>query len=64
MRYVALEEAFSVPELEDRHPSPWRGFRFSQRHIADWARKLKATPAPAPAAKALLVRGTWLTGFW
>src|SRR5580693_10537718 len=40
MRYVALEEAFSVPELEDRHPSPWLGFRFSQRHLADWARKL------------------------
>ncbi len=39
MRYVALEEAFSIPELED-HPSPWLGFRFSQRHIADWARKL------------------------
>jgi 2,3-dihydroxybenzoate decarboxylase len=40
MRYIALEEAFSVPELENRHPSPWQGFRFSQRHIADWARKL------------------------
>jgi 2,3-dihydroxybenzoate decarboxylase len=40
MRYIALEEAFSVPELEDRHPSPWLGFRFSQRHITDWARKL------------------------
>ena len=40
MRYIALEEAFSVPELEDRQPSPWLGFRFSQRHIADWARKL------------------------
>lgn len=40
MRYIALEEAFSVPELADRQPSPWLGFRFSQRYLADWARKL------------------------
>jgi 2,3-dihydroxybenzoate decarboxylase len=40
MRYIAIEEAFSIPELEDRHPSPWRGFLFSQSHITDWARKL------------------------
>jgi 2,3-dihydroxybenzoate decarboxylase len=40
MRYIALEEAFSVPELEDRHPSPRLGFRFSQRHITERARKL------------------------
>jgi 2,3-dihydroxybenzoate decarboxylase len=40
MRYIALEEAFSVPELDDRRPSPWPGFRFSQRAITDWARKL------------------------
>jgi 2,3-dihydroxybenzoate decarboxylase len=40
MRYIALEEAFSVPKLADRHPSPWLGFRFSQRYLADWARKL------------------------
>ncbi len=40
MRYIALEEAFSIPELTDRQPSPWLGFLFSQRHITDWARKL------------------------
>jgi 2,3-dihydroxybenzoate decarboxylase len=40
MRYIALEEAFSIPELTGRQPSPWPGFRFTQRHIADWARKL------------------------
>jgi 2,3-dihydroxybenzoate decarboxylase len=40
MRYIALEEAFSIPALDDRHPSPWLGFRFSQRSITDWGRKL------------------------
>jgi hypothetical protein len=40
MRYIALEEAFSVPELTDRQPPPWPANRFSQRHLADWARKL------------------------
>jgi 2,3-dihydroxybenzoate decarboxylase len=40
MRYIALEEAFSIPGLTDRQPSPWPGFRFSQRYIADWDRKL------------------------
>ena len=40
MKYIALEEAFSVPDLADRQPPPWSGFRFSQRHLADWARKL------------------------
>jgi 2,3-dihydroxybenzoate decarboxylase len=40
MRYIALEEAFSIPDLADRQPSPWLGFRFSRRHLADWARKL------------------------
>ena len=40
MKYIALEEAFSIPELTDRQPPPWPANRFSQRHLADWARKL------------------------
>jgi hypothetical protein len=40
MRYIALEEAFSIPELTDRQPPPWPANRFSRRHLADWARKL------------------------
>ena len=40
MRYIALEEAFSIPELTDRQPLPWPANRFSQCHLADWARKL------------------------
>jgi hypothetical protein len=37
MSYIAFEEAFSVLDLADRQP-PWLGFRFSQRHLADWPR--------------------------
>ena len=40
MRYIALEEAFSMPELTDRQPPPWPANRFSRRLLADWARKL------------------------
>jgi hypothetical protein len=40
MRYIALEEAFSIPGLDGRQPSPWLGLPLSQRHLADWARKL------------------------
>jgi 2,3-dihydroxybenzoate decarboxylase len=40
MRYIALEEAFSISGLDDRQPSPWLGLPLSQRHLADWARKL------------------------
>jgi 2,3-dihydroxybenzoate decarboxylase len=40
MRYVALEEAFSIPELDGRQPPPWPANRFSRRSLADWARKL------------------------
>ena len=40
MTYIALEEAFSIPEPTDRQPPPWPANRFSQRHLADWARKL------------------------
>ena len=40
MRYIALEEAFSVPELPDRQPSPWRGLPLSQHYLEDWARRL------------------------
>ena len=40
MRYIALEEAFSIPGLTDGQPPPWPENRFSRRHLADWARKL------------------------
>jgi 2,3-dihydroxybenzoate decarboxylase len=40
MRYVALEEAFSIPELDGHQPPPWPENRFSQRALADWARRL------------------------
>jgi 2,3-dihydroxybenzoate decarboxylase len=40
MRYIALEEAFSISERTGHQPSPWPANRFSQRHLADWARKL------------------------
>jgi 2,3-dihydroxybenzoate decarboxylase len=40
MRYVALEEAFSIPELDDHQPPPWPENRFSRRSLADWARRL------------------------
>lgn len=40
MRYVALEEAFSIPELDGHRPPPWPENRFSQRSLADWARRL------------------------
>jgi predicted TIM-barrel fold metal-dependent hydrolase len=39
MRYIAIEEAFSIPELADRQAPPWPANRFSQRHLAEWARK-------------------------
>jgi predicted TIM-barrel fold metal-dependent hydrolase len=40
MRYIALEEAFSIRELDDRQPPPWPENRFSRRSLADWARRL------------------------
>jgi 2,3-dihydroxybenzoate decarboxylase len=40
MRYVAFEEAFSIPELDGHQPPPWPENRFSQRSLADWARRL------------------------
>jgi 2,3-dihydroxybenzoate decarboxylase len=40
MRYIALEEAFSIPGLPERQPSLWPGLPLSQRHLADWARRL------------------------
>jgi 2,3-dihydroxybenzoate decarboxylase len=40
MRYIAIEEAFSIPELAERQSSPWPANRFSQRHLADWGRRL------------------------
>jgi 2,3-dihydroxybenzoate decarboxylase len=40
MRYIAVEEAFSIPELADSQSSPWPANRFSQRYLADWGRRL------------------------
>src|SRR5258708_22556477 len=40
MRYVALEEAFSIPELDGCQQPPWRVNRFRRRSLADWARRL------------------------
>jgi hypothetical protein len=40
MRYIAIEEAFSIPELAERQSSPWPPNRFSQLHLADWGRRL------------------------
>ena len=40
MRYVALEEAFSIPELDARQAPPWPENRFSVRSLADWGRRL------------------------
>ena len=40
MSYVALGEAYSIPELAHRHPPHWLGSRFSRCYLADWARKL------------------------
>lgn len=40
MRYIALEEAFSIPELEARQPAlPDRG-RFKPEYEDAWSRKL------------------------
>ena len=39
MKYIALEEAFSIPEL-DRLPFGGYGPRRNQRRVEDWARKL------------------------
>jgi 2,3-dihydroxybenzoate decarboxylase len=40
MRYVALEEAFSIPELDARQAPPWPENRFSRRCLADWGHRL------------------------
>jgi 2,3-dihydroxybenzoate decarboxylase len=40
MKYIALEEAFSIPELADRLPFAVFRSQLSQRHAEDWARKL------------------------
>jgi 2,3-dihydroxybenzoate decarboxylase len=39
MRYIALEEAFSIPELDDHRPS-WSELRFNHRYATDFARRL------------------------
>jgi 2,3-dihydroxybenzoate decarboxylase len=41
MRYIALEEAFSIPDLADREPAAWAGAgRFNPDVVAEWARRL------------------------
>ena len=40
MRYIALEEAFSIPELKHRQPPPWTGLRMKKALLQDWARRL------------------------
>jgi len=40
MRYIAIEEAFSIPELADGQSAPWPANRFSRRSLADWALRL------------------------
>jgi 2,3-dihydroxybenzoate decarboxylase len=40
MRYIALEEAFSIPDLADRQPPSWTRLRMNQEYLRDWARKL------------------------
>jgi 2,3-dihydroxybenzoate decarboxylase len=41
MRYIALEEAFSIPRLASRQPPAWTGLRMKQEILRDWARKLR-----------------------
>ncbi len=40
MRYVALEEAFSIPELAGHQPPPWTGLAMKRDYLQDWACKL------------------------
>lgn len=40
MSYIALEEAFSIPELDDHRPSFWSDVRISQRYGTEFARRL------------------------
>jgi 2,3-dihydroxybenzoate decarboxylase len=40
MKYIALEEAFSIPELANRLPLAGFGMRLSQRYAEDWSRRL------------------------
>lgn len=40
MRYIALEEAFSIPELEHHQPPAWSGLRMNKDLLQDWARRL------------------------
>ena len=40
MRYIALEEAFSIPELAGHQPPPWTGLRMKTEIVRDWARRL------------------------
>jgi 2,3-dihydroxybenzoate decarboxylase len=40
MRYIALEEAFSIPELSQRHPGPPLGIRLTQEYAQEVGRRL------------------------
>jgi 2,3-dihydroxybenzoate decarboxylase len=40
MRYIALEEAFSIPELTDQWPSAWAVIKFREDFVADVERRL------------------------
>jgi hypothetical protein len=40
MKYIALEEAFSIPALADRMPLIALGSGRGQRHVEDWTRRL------------------------
>jgi 2,3-dihydroxybenzoate decarboxylase len=40
MRYIALEEAFSIQELTDQWPSTWSELRFSHSFVTEVERRL------------------------
>jgi 2,3-dihydroxybenzoate decarboxylase len=40
MRYIALEEGFSLPGLADRQPMPTLPFSFKPEYAQDWVRRL------------------------
>ncbi|MFB7576609.1 hypothetical protein [Streptomyces sp. NPDC056165] len=40
MRYVVLEEALCIPELEHHQPLPWTSLRMNEKLLQDWVRRL------------------------
>ena len=40
MRYIALEEHFSIPELANQWPAAWSEIRFNKRFVEDVERRL------------------------